>query len=136
MRYSEAAETYVEDMKRARRAIKNVHDTRFSLGLFGALANLENAILAEVNAGHLRASLDALEFHPHNASKEPELARLTPPEILRKVGAELDRWPRLSRRTQTKHRDRLATFFNAMVGQGLLERSPLTAIPRGEHYGV
>lgn len=130
MRYTEAAETYVADMERAKRAAKNVLDTRFSLGLFGALANLDSAMLAEVNAGHVRTFLDALEVYPANASKLPEFAGLTPPEILKRVKAAPDRWPRLGPRTKGKHRDRLATFFNAMVGQGLLERSPLTAIPR------
>jgi len=129
--FSEAVACYVEDMEKlGGRSLKNVLDTRFSLGLFQSLARLDALPLASVTADHVRTFLHALEHYPANASKKSDFAGLTPVEILKKAKDNPARWKSSGARTKGKHRDRLATFFNAMVRQGLLDRSPLAALPR------
>lgn len=121
---SERIDVYLNDMRRAQRAVRNVMDTEYTLRLFLALG--DDKPIEEVTATHVRAFLDALAVYPANASKKAEFRGLTPKEVLAK--AKRGGHPTLLERTQEKRRDHLAAFFNAQADEALIPKAPHKAI--------
>ena len=121
---SERAAIHISEMRRVGRSAKNVLDTEHSLGLFVALVG--DKPVEDYKTDDVRKFLDALEHYPSNATKKAVFAGLTPVEILSKArqgGHEL-----LSMRTKEKHRDRIASFFNALANEDLISKAPHKAI--------
>lgn len=126
-RLSEQIERHLADMKRAGRHAKNLLDTKHSMRIF--IEVVGDKRLDEVRPDDVRTFLDALEVWPANAHKLKQFKDKTATEILKAVkGYDGER---LQERTKQKHRDRLATFFNACEREGLLATvPPHRALPR------
>ncbi|AOD15975.1 site-specific integrase [Xanthomonas fragariae] len=121
---SERATIHINEMRRVGRSAKNVLDTEHSLSLFLALVG--DKPVEDYKTDDVRKFLDALEHYPSNATKKAVFGGLTPVEILNKArqgGHEL-----LSMRTKEKHRDRIASFFNALANEDLISKAPHKAI--------
>lgn len=116
---------YLGDLKRAKRSLKGVEESRFSLDLFMALVGDKR--VAEVTSTDVRAFMEHLEHYPANASKSKALAGLTPLEVVAK--AKHEKLEGLAPRTQHKHFEKLRAFFNACVAEGVMEKSPTDALP-------
>jgi len=124
---SEQISRHLADMQRAGRAAKNLLDTKHSMRIF--IEVVGDKRVNEVRPDDMRDFLDALEVWPANAHKLKQFKDKTAPEILKAV-KHYD-GPRLEARTKQKHRDRLATFFNACEREGLLNATPPhRALPR------
>lgn len=121
---SERIDVYLNDMRRAQRAVRNVMDTEYTLRLLLALG--DDKPIEDVTATDVRAFLDALAVYPANASKKAEFRGLTPKEVLAK--AKRGGHPTLLERTQEKRRDHLAAFFNAQADEALIPKAPHKAI--------
>ena len=124
---SEQIKTHIEDMRQAGRHAKNVLDTQHSLRIF--LEVVGDKHLNEVSPTDMREFFSALERWPSNAHKLAAFKGKTAKEILKAV--KTYEGPLLEDRTKQKHRDRLATFFNACEREGLLSTAPPhRALPR------
>ncbi|PZS45747.1 site-specific integrase [Stenotrophomonas maltophilia] len=121
---SDRIEVYLNDMRRAQRAVRNVMDTEYTLRLFLALG--DDRPIEQISATDVRAFLDALAAYPASASKKAEFRGLTPKEVLAK--AKMRSYPTLRERTQEKRRDHLAAFFNAQADEALIPKAPHKAI--------
>lgn len=117
---SERLGVYVDDMKRVGRAPKNILDTQFTLGLFIELVG--DLPIGQIQSAHFRSFFDLMESWPANASKKKEFVGLSPAEVIAK--ARQGDYALLESRTKEKHRDRLASFFNQMVREGVIDRAP------------
>lgn len=119
------------DLRNAGLSEGNILDSRNTLTLFLDLVG--DRPVNQVTDDHLRAFLTDMQDWPANARKLPAFRDLDAPAIIAKVrkmkaaGTEV---PCIAARTKAKHRDRLATFFNALVDAGVLTRTPLKGIKR------
>jgi integrase len=117
---SERQGVYVDDMKRVGRAPKNILDTQFTLGLFIELVG--DLPIGQIPSAHFRSFFDLMESWPASASKKKEFVGLSPAQVITK--ARQGDYALLESRTKEKHRDRLASFFNQMVREGVVDRVP------------
>ncbi|SBV51688.1 phage-related integrase [Xanthomonas bromi] len=121
---SERATIHISEMRRVGRSAKDVIDTEHSPGLFVALVG--DKPVEDYKTDDVRKFLDALEHYPSNVTKNAVFAGLTPVEILNKARQGCHEL--LSMRTKEKHRDRIASFFNALANEDLIGKAPHKAI--------
>jgi len=123
--FSERAAIHISEMRRVGRSAKKVLDTEHTLGLFLALVG--DRAVENYKTDDVRKFLDVLEHYPSNATKKAVFDGLTPVEILNK--SRQGSYELLSMRTKEKHRDRIASFFNALANEDLIGKAPHKAIP-------
>lgn len=143
---------YLQDLRNARLSAGNLLDAENTLTIFRELTG-DAVPMVGVSEHHVRRFLSEIQHWPKNARKGPLFAglqagaiiqkakrlreaaakdapALSPPEALTPGKKKPDPLALLSARTLGKHRDRLASFLNAQVEAGLLDKSPLAGIKR------
>jgi len=123
---------YLADLRNAKTSPGNLLDSENTLIIFQEVAG-PDLLMSKVGEAQVRAFLTGLHHWPSNARKKSDYKELTAPQIMAKVRQQRDKGivvAGLSDRTLGKHRDRLASFFNAQVASGIIARSPLDGIKR------
>jgi len=108
-KFSERAAVFLGDMKRAGLSYGNLESTQDTLEIFQSVVG--DKPLKSITKDDVRLFLDAVADWPTNASKMAEFGDMTPREVL--AAAQGRDLPRLSQRSQNKHRENIGKFFNA-----------------------
>lgn len=125
---SHQMEVHIKDLVRAGREKKTVLDSRHSLRLF--LGIVGDKAAADVSSDDCRLFFDEVQFWPRNASKIPGYKDLSVRDIIQQ-GKETKVAPPAGH-TMSKHRQRLSAFFNFLINEERLAKSPLKGISEAE----
>ena len=121
---SEAITSHLGDMTRRKLSDDTISESRHSLRLF--LATTGDITVRQIKVDHVRKFLDEVRWWPAHAGVKPQFRGMSERDILE--WGKANQVPEPSPHTLNKHKQKLGSFLNGLVGVDQLNKNPLNGL--------